>query len=115
MAIIGKLLGDGLDGGDPDDEVRCKSKEWLTRGMFPGTADGEIPVYHDHARCPDGRREERVRKVERATAQEYAVPCPECVVPAGVAADDDLATPKDVLDAMDEPPDLAVETAEVMD
>jgi hypothetical protein len=113
--MIGKLLGSGFDGGDPDDEVRCKSREWLTRGMFPGTADGEIPVYHEHARCPDGRREERVRNVERATAREYAVPCPACVIGAGVAADDDLGTPRDVAEAMDEPPDLVVETIEVTD
>jgi len=113
--MIGKLLGDGLDRGDPADEVRAPDRDWVTRGAFPGTYSGELPVYHEYARCRETRRKRRMRNVERATAQEYAVPCPECVIPAGVAADDDLATPRDVLDAMDDPPDLALKTAEITD
>ena len=113
--MIGRLLGDDFDRGDDGDMVRCKARSWLRRGPFPGSYSGEIPTYHEHPRCPEGRREERMRNIERAEAQEYAVPCPECVIPAGVAADDDLATPRDVADAMDDPPDLVVKTIEVTD
>ena len=111
--MIGRLLGDGLDTGDPADEVRAPDHGWVTRGPFPGTADGEIPTYHEHGRCRETRREAQVRYVERQVAREYAVPCPACVIGAGVAADHDLETPRDVLDAMDDPPELAVETAEL--
>jgi len=111
--MIGQLFGDDFDTGDRDDMVRCKSRDMLTAGHFPGTVDGEIPTYHDHAGCRETQGEEGVRNVERAEAREYAIPCPECVVPAGVAADHDLETPRDVLEAMPDPPDLAVRTAEL--
>lgn len=111
--MIGQLFGGGFDRGDRDDIVRCKSYDGLTAGPFPGTFDGEIPTYHDHAGCRETQGEEGVRNVERQVAREYALPCPECVIPAGVASDHDLETPRDVLEAMDDPPDLAVETAEL--
>ena len=114
--MIGQLFGGGFDRGDADDMVRCKSHDALTRGPFPGTASGEIPTYHDHGRCREVYGEESVRNVERAEAKEYAVPCPSCVIPAGVAADHDLATPRDVATAMgDDAPDLVLETIEVTD
>jgi hypothetical protein len=113
--MIGGLFGGGFDRGDRDDMVRCKSYDALTAGPFPGTLDGEIPCYHDHAGCRETQGEENVRNIERREAKEYAVPCPECVVPAGVASDGDLATPRDVADAMDDPPDLVVDTIEVTD
>ena len=111
--MIGKLLGDDFDRGEPDDIVRCKSRTALTAGPFPGTFDGEIPAYHEHAGCRETQGEENVRNIERQVAREYAIPCPECVVPAGVASDHDLETPRDVLEAMDDPPGLAVRTAEL--
>ena len=111
--MFGKLLGDDFDRGDPDDIVRCRTRGALTAGPFPGTVDGEIPCYHDHAGCRETQGEENVRNIERREAREYAVPCPECVIGAGVAADHDLATPRDVAEAMSNPPDLVLETIEV--
>lgn len=123
MSIFGGSFGDGkgplagltgrtLDDGERSDiegKVWLKGRERLLAGQFAVDA---IPVYHDRLRCPVAheRGAERMRRWDPAEAREYAVPCPDCVVPADES--DGLDSPRDVLDALgDDAPELALQAA----